>query len=90
MKFHYLASLTLLALPLSVPAIEPGPSSKAQQETENWLGLQVHGQAASPTVQRATLAERELALQRLLESKKFAIPEKFGEDGASASSGGSK
>ena len=90
MKFHYLASLTLLVLPLSALAIEPGPSSKAQQETENWLGLQVSGQAASPTVQRATLAERELALQRLLESKKFAIPEKFNEDGASASSGGSK
>ena len=90
MKFHYLASLTLLALPLSVQAIEPGPSSKAQQETENWLGLQPSGQDASSTVQRATPAERELAIDRLLQSKKFAIPEKFNEDGESASSGGSK
>ncbi|NMX94628.1 MULTISPECIES: DUF3613 domain-containing protein [unclassified Pseudomonas] len=88
MKFHYLASLTLLVLPLTALAIEPGPSSKAQQETENWLGLQVSGQAASPTVQRATPTERELAMQRWLESKRYAIPEKFGED--SASSGGSK
>ena len=90
MKLHYLASLTLLALPLTVLAIEPGPSSKAQQETEHWLGLQVSGQAASPTVQQATFAERELALQRLLESKKFAIPEKFDEDNASGGSGSSK
>ncbi|NMX62240.1 DUF3613 domain-containing protein [Pseudomonas sp. WS 5079] len=90
MKFPYLASLTLLALPLTVLAIEPGPSSKAQQETENWLRLQVDGQAASPTVQRATPAERELAIQRLLESKKFAIPEKFDEENASGGSGSSK
>ncbi|MDD0988465.1 DUF3613 domain-containing protein [Pseudomonas shahriarae] len=90
MKFHYLASLTLLALPLTAMAIEPGPSSKAQQETENWLGLQVNGQAASPTVQRATPAERELAMQRLLESKRYAIPEKFGEGSEGGSSGGSK
>ncbi len=82
MKIHYLTSL--LALPLTVLAIEPGPSSKAQQETEHWLGLQVSGQAASPTVQRATSAERELAMQRWMESKKFAIPEKFNEDGASS------
>ncbi len=90
MKFHYLASLTLLVLPLTALAIEPGPSSKAQQETENWLGLQVNGQAASSTVQKATAAERELAMQRLMESKKYAIPEKFNEESASGSSGGSK
>ncbi|AIG04589.1 Protein of uncharacterised function (DUF3613) [Pseudomonas fluorescens] len=86
MKFHYLASLTLLALPLAALAIEPGPSSKAQQETEHWLGLQVSGQAASPTVQQATATERELAMQRLLQSKKFAIPEKFDEDSKSPGS----
>ena len=80
MKFPYLASLTLLALPLTVLAIEPGPSSKAQQETENWLRLQVDGQAASPTVQRATPAERELAMQRWLKKYQYEIPDFYDPD----------
>ncbi len=34
MKMPYLASLAMLALPMSVMAIEPGPSSPQQAQTE--------------------------------------------------------
>lgn len=77
MKFHYLASLTLLALPFAALAIEPGPSSLQQKETENWMSLQLTGQAASPIPQKTTSAEREQALQRWLDSNKHSIPEFF-------------
>ncbi|MDQ0650918.1 DUF3613 domain-containing protein [Pseudomonas cedrina] len=89
MKAHYLVGLALL--PLSALAIEPGPSSAQQAETENWLALQIEGRAASPTPQRTTPAEREQALQRWLDSNKHPIPEFFDQDvgGASAGGGGS-
>ena len=57
MKAHYLIGLALL--PLAAMAIEPGPSSPQQAETENWMALQINGPVASPTPQRATPAERE-------------------------------
>jgi len=88
MKFHYLASLTLLALPLSVLAIEPGPSSPQQKETENWMTLQLSGQAASSIPQKATPAERELASQRWLESHKHPIPEFFEQKAGGKTSSG--
>ncbi|KMT55819.1 DUF3613 domain-containing protein [Pseudomonas fildesensis] len=75
MKFHYLASLAML--PLMAHAIEPGPSSPQQAETENWLALQQSGRVASSTPQKTTPAEREQALQRLLDSNKHPIPEFF-------------
>ncbi|CRM50507.1 MULTISPECIES: DUF3613 domain-containing protein [Pseudomonas] len=77
MKLPCLASLAALALPLSVMAIEPGPSSPQQAATENWLALQVSGQAASTTPQAASATERDLAAQRWLESFKHEIPEFF-------------
>ncbi|KTB68308.1 MULTISPECIES: DUF3613 domain-containing protein [Pseudomonas] len=77
MKMPYLASLAVLALPLTVMAIEPGPSSPQQAVTESWLTLQSSGKAASNTRQKASAAERDLATQRLLESYKHPIPEYF-------------
>lgn len=88
MKIRYLAGLTVLALPLSVMAIEPGPSSPQQADTENWLTLQSSGSAASSTAQKATAAERDLAAQRWLESFKHPIPEFF-EQKVGGQTGGS-
>ena len=51
MKRPYLTSLAVLTLPMSVLAIEPGPSSPQQAATENWLTLQVSGKLASSTQQ---------------------------------------
>lgn len=86
MKSHYLVCLALL--PLTALAIEPGPSSPQQAETENWLALQVNGRAASPTPQKTTPAEREQALQRWLNSNKHPIPEYFEQKVGGNSSGG--
>ena len=88
MKAHYLVFLGLL--PLVACAIEPGPSSPQQAETEQWLTLQVSGQAASPTPQTGSPAEREQALQRWLDSNKHPIPEFFEQGADSASSGGAR
>ena len=75
MKVPYLTSLAVLVMPLSVMAIEPGPSSPQHAATENWLRLQSRGRAASTTQKKATAVEREQAAQRLLESYKHPIPE---------------
>ncbi|NVZ22467.1 DUF3613 domain-containing protein [Pseudomonas costantinii] len=88
MKVTYLASLAVLALPLSVMAIEPGPSSPQQAVTESWLTLQSSGKVASTTPQKASAAERDLTSQRLLESFKHPIPEYFEQKvGGQAKSG---
>ncbi|MFC6336811.1 DUF3613 domain-containing protein [Pseudomonas sp. CCM 7891] len=88
MNIHYLASIAILTLPLTVLAIEPGPSSRQQQETENWLTLQVSGQVASPVLQKTTPAEREQAMQRWLDSNKHPIPEYFDQKAGGKASGG--
>ncbi|KAE9653416.1 DUF3613 domain-containing protein [Pseudomonas fluorescens] len=88
MKAHLLMCLSLL--PLAAAAIEPGPSSPQQAETENWLALQVNGLAASPTPQTTTPAEREQALQRWLDSNKHPIPEYFESKSSSSGGGDSK
>ncbi|SEU19114.1 Protein of unknown function [Pseudomonas sp. NFR09] len=86
MTAHYFIALALL--PLSALAIEPGPSSPYQAETENWMALQVDGRAASATPQRTTPAEREQAMQRWLDSNKHPIPEFFESQSGGASKGG--
>jgi len=57
------------------PLILDSPELK----TEMWLQLQREGNSASKKVQTATPAERELAMQRLLDSYKHPIPEYYGE-----------
>ena len=76
----------LALLPLGALAIEPGPTPKNQQQTENWLQLQVSGSVQSPIRQTASPAERELSLQRWLDSYKHEIPEYYGQkEGGKAS-----
>lgn len=77
MKKNMLSCLGLLLLPLAAQAIEPGPASAQQQQTEVWLVLQSRGQAASPNPQAAAASERDLSLQRWLESYRHPIPEFF-------------
>lgn len=90
MNLKPFAHLLLAALPLTALAIEPGPSSPYQKQTEGWLQMQVTGQLASPTAQKASPAEREQAMQRLIESYKHPIPEYYDQkQGGAAKSGSS-
>lgn len=75
MKPVMFAGLLVLGFCGTVQAIEPGPSSPAQAQTEAWLQLQVRGDAASKVVQSETPSEREQSLQRWLETYKHPIPE---------------
>ena len=77
MTFTVRVGVLLALMPLGALAIEPGPTPKTQQETENWLQLQVSGTAQSPIRQTAAPAERELSLQRWLDSYKHEIPEYY-------------
>lgn len=61
-------------------AIEPGPSSAQQQGTEQWLQLQIRGVVASPILQTASATERDLAMQRWLNSFNYPIPEFYDQD----------
>lgn len=72
--------LALLALPLSGYAIDAGPASAQQQETEGWLQLQSRNKVASPKVQTVTPTERELTMQRWLKSYEHQIPQFFDQD----------
>ena len=63
-------------------AIEPGPSSPYQQGTEQWLQLQIRGVVASPKLQTASATERDLAMQRWLNSFNYPIPEFYDQDAA--------
>ena len=86
MTFSIRAGVLVALIPLGALAIEPGPTPKTQQETENWLQLQLSGSAQSPVRQTATPAERELSLQRWLDSYKHEIPEYYGQkEGGKAS-----
>ena len=63
-------------------AIEPGPASPYQQGTEQWLQLQIRGVVASPKLQTASATERDLAMQRWLNSFNYPIPEFYNQDAA--------
>ena len=80
MKPATLCCLGLLALPLTTHAIDPGPASPQQQETEGWLQLQSSNAAASQKKQTATATERELSMQRWLKSYQHEIPEFFDQE----------
>lgn len=71
---------SLLILPFSAFAIDPGPASAQQQETEGWLILQSRNQAASTKPQTATATERELAMQRWLKKYNYPIPDFYDPD----------
>lgn len=91
MRTIILGTALMFGLAAAASAIEPGPSSKAQKQTENWLQLQVSGDAASKVPQTATPTEREQSLQRWLDSNNHKIPEFYEQGGGGkASSGGGK
>lgn len=75
-----LCYLTLLSLPISALAIDAGPASAQQQETEGWLVLQSRNKAASAKPQTATATERDLAMQRWLKKYKYEIPDFYDPD----------
>lgn len=72
--------LSLLIVPLSAMALDAGPSSPQQQETENWLVLQSRNKVASRTPQTASAAEREEAMQRWLKKYRYEIPDLYDPD----------
>lgn len=80
MKPPLLYCLGLLALPLTAHAIDAGPASPQQQETEGWLQLQSSNKAASAKPQASTATERELSMQRWLKSYQHEIPQFFDQD----------
>ncbi|WP_335945263.1 DUF3613 domain-containing protein [Pseudomonas sp. G166] len=80
MKTKQLMIVCMLGLSTSAWAIEPGPSSAAQQGTESWMQLQIRGAVASTNLQTASATERELAMQRWLNSFTYPIPEFFDQD----------
>lgn len=88
MKSEMVCMACLLAFASSAGAIEPGPSSPQQKQTETWLQLQPSGQAASPVSQTNTPTERDLSLQRWLNSYSHEIPDFYDQDkGGKVSSG---
>ncbi|MCO8312037.1 DUF3613 domain-containing protein [Pseudomonas mandelii] len=88
MNTKRLLIVCMACLSTSAWAIEPGPSSKEQKGTEQWLVLQSRGVFASPKLQTASATERDLAMQRWLNSFLYPIPEFFDQDaGGDATSG---
>ncbi|WP_030131937.1 DUF3613 domain-containing protein [Pseudomonas sp. QTF5] len=84
MNTKRLLIVCMACLSTSAWAIEPGPSSKEQKGTEQWLVLQSRGVVASPKLQTASATERDLAMQRWLNSFLYPIPEFFDQEAAGA------
>ena len=82
MNTKRLLIVCMACLSTSAWAIEPGPSSKEQKGTEQWLVMQSRGVVASTKLQTASAAERDLAMQRWLNSFLYPIPEYFDQDTA--------
>ena len=82
MNTKRLLIVCMACLSTSAWAIEPGPSSKEQKGTEQWMQLQIRGIVASPKLQTASATERDLAMQRWLNSFLYPIPEFFDQDAA--------
>ncbi|ALI09010.1 MULTISPECIES: DUF3613 domain-containing protein [Pseudomonas] len=80
MMTKQLMIVCMVSLSTAAWAIEPGPSSAAQQGTESWMQLQIRGVVASTNLQTASAAEREMAMQRWLNSFNYPIPEFFDQD----------
>lgn len=80
MKTKRLLIVCMVCLSTTAWAIEPGPSSPYQQGTEQWLQLQISGVIASPKLQTASATERDLAMQRWLNSFNYPIPEFYEQD----------
>ncbi|MCU1747951.1 DUF3613 domain-containing protein [Pseudomonas sp. 6D_7.1_Bac1] len=77
MNTKRLLIVSMACLSTTAWAIEPGPSSVPQQGTEQWLQLQIRGVVASPKLQTVSSTERDLAMQRWLDSFTYKIPERY-------------
>ncbi len=77
MNTKSLLLVSMVCLSTSAWAIDPGPSSVPQQGTEQWLQLQIRGVVASPGLQTVSATERDLAMQRWLNSFTYPIPERY-------------
>lgn len=82
MNTKRLLILCMACLSTTAWAIGPGPSSPYQQGTEQWLQLQIRGVVASTKLQTASATERDLAMQRWLNSFNYPIPQYFDQDAA--------
>lgn len=90
MNIRFLIGFCLVFVTGSAAAIEPGPSSPSQKQTEAWLQLQASGKAASPVPQPSSPIERDLSMQRWLNSYQHPIPDFYEQKkGGSVSGGGS-
>lgn len=77
--------MVLAALPVYAEPVDKGRLIVATQTSSDaWLQLQREGGAASRHLQQATPAERELVLQRWLDSFKHPIPAFFEDDAGGA------
>ncbi len=88
MKRAIFCTLSALCLSANVWAIDAGPSSPQQQETETWLQLQPRATAASTIAQTSTQAERDLSFQRWLKSYTHDIPDFYEQKKGGSVSGG--
>ncbi|MGE7965727.1 DUF3613 domain-containing protein [Pseudomonas sp. NPDC089918] len=82
MNTKRLLIVCMACLSTSAWAFEPGPSSKEQKGTEQWMQLQIRGIVASPKLQTASATERDLAMQRWINSFSYPIPQFFDQDAA--------
>ena len=83
MRTRILTGLALAVTSCTLVAGDAPPlvAERPEGQTEMWLQLQREGSAAArQRVQTATPAERELSMQRLLDSYSHPIPEYFGQD----------
>lgn len=80
MCIRILPGLALALTSCALMAATPMEPEWPESQTDMWLQLQRGGEAASRRVQTATPTERELSMQRLLDSYSHPIPEYFGED----------
>jgi Protein of unknown function (DUF3613) len=89
MKRKILCAFCALCVSGSAWAIDAGPSSPQQQETETWLQLQPRATAASTIPQTSTQAERDLSFQRWLKNYSHDIPDFYEQKKGGNVSGGS-
>ncbi|WP_346828951.1 DUF3613 domain-containing protein [Pseudomonas abietaniphila] len=90
MNIRVLIGISLAFVAGTAAAIEPGPSSPDQKQTDAWLQLQASGKAASSVPQPSSPIERDLSMQRWLNSYQHPIPDFYEQKkGGSVSGGGS-
>ncbi|WP_369988249.1 DUF3613 domain-containing protein [Pseudomonas xanthosomatis] len=64
-----------LLMPVAALAQESPRQAQDETATETWLKVQASNRQASPTPQVQTDKERDQAMQRWLDSYKYAIPD---------------